>query len=989
MDRYAFLSAVLPPETSGNYVAVFAKGTVKWNNHFATIEELADGCVLASQQNLTAYFALGTFQGNLGQHDDGRTKIFRKALMAHEFQTYALDVDCGEGKPYADAKEGLTALIQFIKGVGFPAPVVVSSGNGIHAYWPLTAPIPREVWRANSIQLKTICHARGLHIDESKVHDPSMVLRPLDTTNFKGGNTVRLLFQFPPNTPETMQAHIERCAPVKQRNTNPKPATLSTAQSVNAAILAADTAQYPPFIPDRVTQHCAQMQHATEDGGANAEEPLWHLVCGMAKFAENPEATVIKWSEGHATYEREATLAKMHGWAADAPPTCTVFDSRRPGVCGKCPSWGRIGSPVRLGFPAPALLPTVAAAPTASFADDGEEEDVPVRVGHVTDTAPVVEAPAPYRRTVQGVQVEINNAWLDVCAYDLFPAQIVRDPTIGHDMVEWVWNKPHVGHTRMRIRMAHIFNDSSIIDLNNTLADNGFLVPTKVKQMWLGGYMRAYVQLLQKHQASVELYDSFGWKADNTRFVLGSTEFRREPNGQVVAHEVGVSKLIATKGYDKTFSAKGELQTWVEWTKILDAPGLEIHQMELARGFAAPLLSLTGLRGMVVSILGESGLGKTTMQDWCASLYGIPKRVNTTVNDTQMSIVQRMGVWNCLPLGIDEVTLIKPELLANLIYWGTQGQDRNRVTEVTQANTWALPLSLSTNRSMRDKATTVGADVTAIQMRMLEFTFHRSQVFSEDKDYGRRINTMLADNYGHAGRVYLQYLLSLGEAQIKKDIELRMHYVSRHYGFDFSPEERYWQTHIVLCDLGSYYAKQCGLIKYDFHKGTTEALKQIAQQRTNVSGTKLDTYDLIADYITTFNGAALTIHYRDGTPQLGNDIPPRGEVRIRKELYYAGNAKCPDRGYAFMDKTHFHHWLVGRGFDFRTVMDTIKQDSCGFKPGKTGRIYMGKDSGISLPACAAVGINLGHERFRGMLGVGLPGEENVININKGKGETKK
>lgn len=986
MDRYAFLSAVLPPADSGNYVAVYAKGEIKWNNHFATIEELADGCVAASRGNLTAYFSLGTFQGNIEDQAGGKRKVFRKAAMAHEFKTYALDVDCGEGKPYPDAKAGLTALIQFVKGTGFPAPIVISSGNGIHAYWPLTKPIPRVAWKDNATVLKEICEARGLSIDTSKVHDPSMVLRPLDTTNFKGGNTVRLLLAAPPNTPETMEAHIGRCAPTKQRL--PKPAKLSAAQTINDVILAAETKQYPPFDPIPVEQLCAQMQHATEAGGANADEPLWHLVCGMAKFAQDPEATVIRWSEGHDTYDEDKTRAKMYGWAADAPPTCATFDARRPGVCPKCVSWGKIGSPVRLGFPAPALLPAVAAA--TAFADDVPNTTVPpVRVGHVTDTAPVIEAPAPFRRTVAGVQVESNNTWSDVCAYDLFPAQIVRDPTIGHDMVEWVWNKPHVGYVRMRIRMAHIFNDSSIIDLNNTLADNGFLVPTKTKQVWLGAYMRAYVQLLQKHQASVELYDSFGWKADNTRFVLGSTEYRREPDGQVVAHEVGVSKLITTKGYDKTFSTKGDLATWVGWTKILDAPGLELHQMELARGFAAPLLALTGLRGMVVSILGESGLGKTTMQDWCASLYGIPKRVNTTANDTQMSIVQRMGVWSCLPLAIDEVTLIKAEFLANLIYWGTQGQDRNRANELTQANTWALPLSLSTNRSMRDKAATVGADVTAIQMRMLEFTFVRSHVFSEDKDYGRRINMMLADNYGLAGRVYLQYLLSLGEAQIKKDIELRTHYVARHYGFEFAPEERYWQTHIVLCDLGSYYAQQCGLIKYDFHKGTAEALNQINQQRRTVSGTKLDTYDLIADYLTSFNQAALTVQYRDGTPRLQEPYTaPRGEVRIRKELFFAGNSAIPERGYAYLDKNHFHHWLIGKGFDFKTVTDTIFRDSCGFKPGANGRIYMGKDSGITLPSCAVVGINLGHEKFQGMLGEHT--DPNVVPItNAIKGDRKK
>lgn len=968
MDRYGFLHAVLPAE-GGNYVAVFAKQDMKWNRHFATIEELADGCVEASNRGLTAYFALGTFQDNISEQPDGKIKTLRKAAMAHQFKTYAIDIDCGEGKPYADASKGMEALIQFIKTTKFPVPLVVSSGNGIHAYWPLTTPISRETWKANSTQLKAICHEYKLEIDDSKVHDPSMVLRPLDTINFKGGNTVRALLEGAACTPEQAEQHFERCAPVKQAAK--KPAHLTAAQTINDIILAASVTQYPPFSPDKVTNRCQQMQWATEGGGKNADYGMWWLVCGMAKFAEAPEATVIRWSEKHETFDASATLAKMESWGA-LPPTCGAFDAARPGVCPKCAFWKNgVGSPSRLGLPEPEPL-----TPVATFADEVEEGE-PVRTGHVNDTAPVVEAPEPFRRTAQGVQVEIAGSWQIICAYDLFPVQIVRDPMVGHDMVEWVWNKPHVGYTRMRIRMAFIFNDSSIVELNNTLADNGFLVPTKVKQAYLGGYMRAYVQLLQKHQAAVELYDSFGWKDNNTKFVIGSTEMRREASGAVTTHEVGVSKLITTKGYDRTFSTKGDLATWVQWTKILDHRDLSIHQNELARAFAAPLYAFTGLRGMVISLLGKTGYGKTTMQDWAASVYGIPKRVNTTVNDTQMSMVQRMGIWNCLPLGIDEVTLIKPELLANLIYWGTQGQDRNRVTETTQANTWALPLSLSTNRSLRDKATTVGADVTAIQMRMLEYSFNQSAVFTEDKDYGRKINTMIADNYGLAGRVYLNYLLQLGEKQIKADIEQRMHYVMRHYGMEFEPNERYWQTHIVLCDLGSYYAKQLGLILYDFHKGTASALEQVRQQRAALNGAQLDSYDLISDYLTSFNHAALVLGYYGNRANMRTS--PKGEVRIRIELYYGdSNSKSPDRGFAFLDKTHFHHWLVSKGFDFKTVMDTLLADSAGFRPGRSGRIYMGKDSTLTLPSCTVVGINLGHAKFKGMLDQHTDG--NIVDI---------
>lgn len=981
MDRYEFLRAVLPPPGSGNYVAFFAKSaTAKWNRHCNTIEELADNCVEASNQGLTAYFALGTYKDNTEVQPDGRIKTQRTAIKADRFKTLAIDIDVAkedETKCYPTTEVAMQELIRFIKASGMPVPLVVSSGHGLHAYWPLIESIPKAEWREHGVALKSLCHKHNLIIDEGKVHDPSMVLRPLDTLN--GDSLVRVLVPGAGAHPVSELAKKFGDAAPKSA----KPAHLTGPMLLNESILMSNE-EWPPIVPAKAVQNCKQMAIATEANGKNTGHDMWMLVLGVARFAENPEMTAFEWSKGHPEFSTEATLAKMSTLTAPAPTSCSKFDLCNPGVCTKCPHWGKIGSPARTAAPDPAPMPAAPVVPTRLEDDEEDAPTVDFKVDPLF-AAPAFEPPPPFRRTVKGIQWENHGIWLDICNYDMFPSHIVRDPTLGYSMVEWVWKKPHVGYVRMLLRTSAIFNDSSIVDLNSALADNGFLVENKFKQAQLGAFMRAYTQLLQKHQASVDLYDSFGWKDNNTRFVLGSTEFRREDSGSVSTHEVGVSKLITTKRFEETFTAKGDLNLWSTWTKILDHPSLAIHQVELARAFAAPLMAFTGLRGVVFSLVGESGRGKTTMQRWAASVYGIPEKVNTTANDTQMSMVQRMGVWNCLPLAIDEVTLAKPDLIANLIYWGTQGQDRNRVTETQQANTWALPLSLSTNRSVRDKVSTIGADVDAIQMRLLEFEFNESPVFADSSDIGRRMYMMVGENYGLAGRTYLPYLLSLGEAKVKADIEEHIKEVSKTYKFEFEGKERYWQMAVVLCDLGAKYAKSIGLIQYDYRKGTRAMIEQIKQQRVLLSGAKLDTYDLIAEYLTAFNGMALTMVYRDGKATVRDPLP-RGEVRIRKELYVTGKNFKPDRGFMYLDKTHFHHWLVGKGFDFKTVLDTVFAEQAGFKPGTNGRIYMGKDSGITLPACTALGLNLSHEKLKGMLNQYELPVGNVTNINTARGD---
>ena len=975
MDRYSFLRALLPA-TGGNYVAVMADGEIKWNVHCASIEELADTCQRGSSRGWTAYFALGTFNNNLGDpRRDGSPKTYRKAEMAHEFQTFAIDIDAGKTdatKCYATSEDALRALIRFLKESQLPPPTVFSSGSGFHVYWPLTVPIPKEDWRQAGHTLKALCRHHGLIIDESKIHDPSMVLRPLDTTN--KGKPVQVLggsgAAYPPLD------LIPKFGTPKAAAKPAKSPKLSPAQNINAAMMVGMEDEYPPALSEELEQNCAQIGRIAVNHGATASYDLWFHTLGVAKCCENPEATAIRWRDGYPSFDQGETLQKMASYSTGMP-TCAKLNDLVPKVCNKCPHWEKINSPYRLGLPDPVALPT--------------RPEIPVAQG-ITETpvlAPAIEAPNPFRRTAKGVVWNNNGSWDEVCHYDIFPTQIVRDPTIGHAAVEWVWNKPHVGYVRMLVRMAHIFNDTSPVDLNTTLADNGVLLQSKMRQLLMGQYMRLYVQKLQQHQASIDLYDSFGWKHNYTRFVLGSTELRLDKDGTVSSHEVGVSKMITGKQFDTAFAAKGDFEAWKKWTKLLDFEGLEPHQVELGRAFASPLMPFTGLSGAVLSLYGETGAGTSSVQGFAASVYGDLKIINTSANDTQMAIVQRMGVWNNLPLAIDEITNLKPEVLANFMYWSTQGQDRNRANEVTQANRWSMLVSMSSNRSTRDKIAAFGTDVEAIQKRVLELHLNKSPIFEEGSVYGRKLNLFLLENYGWAGREYITFLLKKGPAQIRADIEAQMTELNTEYGYTFKGDERYWEGMATLVALGLRYASELGLIQFDYRKGVREMLSQCLNNRRAVNNAKLDAYDLISDYLSAFNGASVTVTYRNGAP-VTNLERPRGEVRIRKELYATGTGDVkPSRGFAYLDKAHFRNWLVGKGFDLKVVLDTVTKDRCLVKPSSgNGRVYMGRDAGVTLGSVTVIALNLNHDRFRGMLGEIIEEaaaiEANVVGIRQGE-----
>jgi hypothetical protein len=98
---------------------------------------------------------------------------------------YWLDIDCGAGKPYRDLPHAWAALQGFYRRLGLPDPIVVISGNGLHAYWILAEAVAPDQWQPGAELLKLACKQLGLHADPSRTADCASVLRPPGTRNKK------------------------------------------------------------------------------------------------------------------------------------------------------------------------------------------------------------------------------------------------------------------------------------------------------------------------------------------------------------------------------------------------------------------------------------------------------------------------------------------------------------------------------------------------------------------------------------------------------------------------------------------------------------------------------------------------------------------------------------------------------------------------------------------------------------------------------------
>ena len=64
----------------------------------------------------------------------------------HGYRTLFIDIDCGPEKKYSDQETALAALSQFVRMRRLPKPWVVSSGNGIHCYFPFEDTVDYNIW---------------------------------------------------------------------------------------------------------------------------------------------------------------------------------------------------------------------------------------------------------------------------------------------------------------------------------------------------------------------------------------------------------------------------------------------------------------------------------------------------------------------------------------------------------------------------------------------------------------------------------------------------------------------------------------------------------------------------------------------------------------------------------------------------------------------------------------------------------------------------
>ena len=346
MNTLEFLRAILPEE-GVYYAAIFKPGFhAPAHKPFHSLETMADALVKMDAGDWTVYHACASYKEDFIEIN-GKKK-YRVEPNWNEAKAFWVDLDCGEekaaeGKGYLTKCEAMSAMKEFCDSTGFPKPFYVDSGNGLHAYWPLTKPISADTWVKVATVLKNVLAFHEVLADPSCTSDFSRILRPVGTHNKKSEEYKPVVAKnkVEPIEPKDFAEIVKRLASALPKKVEPKK------YEINDDLTVLGNWNIEPYSIVNIAEQCTQIRNVRDKRG-NVPYDQWRGATGIAKYCQDGEATIHDWSSGHPNYSFQETQSKLDTWETP-PTTCEYFKQSNPNNCNNCSHSGVIKTPIVLG----------------------------------------------------------------------------------------------------------------------------------------------------------------------------------------------------------------------------------------------------------------------------------------------------------------------------------------------------------------------------------------------------------------------------------------------------------------------------------------------------------------------------------------------------------------------------------------------------------------------------------------------------------------
>lgn len=850
MTPLEFLAVVLPSSGHGLYCA--CELTDKKDHIF--VEDTAEFYPQVDtwvENKCNVYFALATFDEKVAQIKGNKDR--RTAPNSRFIKALFLDLDGYESK-----KAAAQALNQFMAKTGLDllgTPWIVSSGGGLHCYWPLEETIEVAVWKPVAENFKRLCAQEELRIDNTVTADSARVLRIPETFNFKAKydapRQVRILTEGDTFDFETIAEHIrsqlKTIPPVTTSNVIELPGKRPTAPSSTSVKLFENSVTKFRTIVEKTKAGtgCGQLAHYIENAKEDGMEPLWRGMLSIAQKCEESEKAVVWLSQMHP-YDEDRMHTKLR--EIKGPYPCTKFDSENPGICNECPHWGKITNPLALG---------------RQYAVETVEKEVEVQIDKEIRKMLRPEPPRGYAYGQNsGVFMEKEDEDADgnkikrqvmLLPYDLFPVDILNQN--GEHTVHMLALRKEGAQTITFPQKCAVSKEETLKHLatQNIIASFG-----SGNDKNLFDFIRACVEKLSMEKAPVKVPSSCGWQADDSFVFAGKIYFK---GGSVEVPMPGLENIVMHS------QPKGSLDAWRQFFNMLMRKKMWDHVTVVMMSLASPLMRFTGFYGLTVHLGStESGTGKTLALEAAASVWGHPVHYRTGKGTSPVAMQQRMGLLNSLPLITDEITAKNrkdfewfPEFLLD----NTEGRGKERMEsgsnkERLNLSTWANMSLLSSNTHGVDYLTGGRKHSSEGELRrLLEFIMDQ-QLSWEPHEI--EIIKSLANNYAVAGEAFVQFMVE----NIPLLSQMTPEVVAQMYKeFNATNDERFWMggigATIATCVLTS--DKHAGIVNVPVEPIIKSLKKVVAFMRSSIKAGSRSAEDVLNTFTREYYGNLIVVKY--------------------------------------------------------------------------------------------------------------------------------
>jgi hypothetical protein len=945
IDKKTFLTHVLPKLEENQYYCSFYLGksspespVEKQQQKFhSSLDELVDA---------TSNPPAGIW--NIFHCVASTNKQRRKASMGDtaKHKAFFVDVDL---KQYRDKQQAAEELKRFCAIFELPMPSIVDSGNGIHAYWVLTEAIGATEWVRVANHLKAMCVEHKFYADHNCTADAARVLRTPDTLNNKDPMNPKMAvcaYLAPAielSLFKDLLCYVERDSFAELEMAYLKKPT----DAVTTAILSANS-QHKLFkhglILSMQGRGCALLGIAYKYQ-EHLSEPQWRSALSIAQFCNDKDEAIHQISKRYEGYNKEETEYKAV--RIEAPHTCETFRSafsymshlipvpeNGKSYCDNCPHKKDIHSPIKVCMVYPEAQPE---DNIISIVDEDTGIDTTIII-------PAEMYPSPYLRGVDGgVYKRARIDTLDdgeipslqelqgkvVYPYDLWVDSLQVDPVEGEIVVIHM-KQPREPMKRFALPLTSV---TALASFTETLSKHGVAAPSYPELM---SYIKAYVTKLQATTEKIKCPASFGWEDGYTSFVLGTRRYLATGEvefslpsaaAQQASDMYGLKNLTEIPyGSDEQGKRAWMLAKWQEIFAIHARPNQEARLFAVFLSMGSPLFSFfrNNIDGAVLHLVNkESGVGKSTVQHVCTSVWGRPDKDSLwNLNDKQLTVFHHLGVLRHIVLCVDELTTMAPDKACQFVFDVSSGRGRNRMESQvnkmrTNTTSWCVPVITSGNNGMHQLMTQFKLVADGEAMRVMELPIHADpeiqaadnkamtdQLFGED----------IQNCYGIVGDMLLKHYVVNADECRRELLEIRRVFDKR---VDLTSRERYYSAICATALMGATVSKRLGIHDIDlevFTKWVAKFCREAIGHATSNRMTLMEQFKEFLHDMAPFTMVTTMIANKVSIKQ----SPPSNVVHVRRVVSH---------NHMYVGVSCLRQWCTTKGVPYNALIDMLKEEA--------------------------------------------------------------